>query len=172
MSRRHKIQKHGMRVASVVKKVAPWFVFVSQATSKDMGAITSQPTAFGQLKTIANVLTGRMTGFNLFKGGTPQFAVTRNWSAMANNYSFGSLALIGYGLIARKSKALPMGSYALSLGKRILPAALLGGVIDAPDASVPQQQYSAPYGYSTSSLGVNPFSVPTGNIPVYNTGGN
>lgn len=169
MSRRHKVHKAGMHIASGISKVAPWFVFVTQAISKDMGTISAQTTTLGQLKVIGNVLTGRLTGFNLFKGGLPQFTATRNWAGIMNQYTGLAAAMIGYGVIARKSKVLPKGGYVLSLGKKILPAAILGGFIDAPDPNAPQQQYSAPMGYGTTT-GIDAYSVPTGNLPLVNRG--
>jgi len=163
--RRSQAKKGGMKIASAIGKVAPYFAFISQLTEKDMPQITSQTTTIGQLKTVGNVLFGRVTGFNIFKDA-PQFPVTRNWAGLANKWTGLGFAMMAYGHVAKGTKFLPKGGQIGSIGKKLFTGGAIGGYFDAPAQGAPTQQYSAPYGYATSSLGVNPFSVPTGNLPL------
>lgn len=159
-----------MRFAGMVGKIAPYFAFITQLTEKDMPTITSQTTTIGQLKTVGNVLFGRVTGFNIFKDA-PQFPVTRNWAGLANKWTGLGFAMMLYGHAGKSSKFLPKAGTIGSIGKKLFVGGAVGGYFDAPAQGAPTQQYTAPYGYATSSLGVNPFQVATGTIPVYNVGG-
>ena len=168
MARRHTAKKHGMKFAGMVGKIAPYFAFITQLTEKDMPTITSQTTTIGQLKTVGNVLFGRVTGFNIFKDA-PQFPVTRNWAGLANKWTGLGFAMMLYGHAGKSSKFLPKAGTIGSIGKKLFVGGAVGGYFDAPSmgtSSMPAQQYTQPYGYATSSLGVNPYSVPTGNLPL------
>lgn len=149
----------------MIGKVAPYFAFISQLTAKDMPAITSQTTSINQLKTVANVVMGRISGFNLFKG-VPQYQATRNWAGLANPWTGLGFGMMLYGHIAKGTKFLPKGSQVGSIGKKIFTGGAVGGFFDAPAEGVPMQQYMSPGGYTNNTLGTNTFSVPTGNLPL------
>lgn len=164
MSRRSKVKKGGLKLAGAIGKIAPYFAFISQITEKDMPTISSQTTTIGQLKTVANVLFGRVSGFNLFKDA-PQFPVTRNWAGLANKWTGLGFAMMLYGHAGKSSKFLPKAGTIGSIGKKLFVGGAIGGYFDAPDPNVPSQQYQAPNGYGTT-LGMNAYSVPTPNLPL------
>lgn len=169
MSRKAKAKKVGMTITSIISKVAGPYAFLSQITSKDMPTIMAQTTTTGQLKTIMNVVTGRISGFNAFKGGITQFPSTRNYGAIFNNQTLAGLAMILYGRAGKGTSWLPKAGYIGALGKKIAVASAAGGFFDAPAAGAPTQQYVAPLGYS-NTFGTSTYSTPTGSTPVYNGG--
>lgn len=136
----------GNMVWKVARELATPVSFVDQITRKDretMGAAFNQAPLTQKLKIMSNIITGRMTGINLFPNEV-QAPQTINFAGIFNRWTgLGAAMMLVYGPLAKSIKIngtsiLPHGSKVEQLGRRLFTGGIFGGVFDAPgDGSKP-----------------------------------
>ena len=142
----------GVKVYDTVSKLAPWYTFFSQLTSKDYEALQQQAPEYRnadlqtKAKVFVNMVGGRLAGFTPFKGdhvfGTDDIKFTINPGGVVNKFSGVSLAGLLYSRLPMKF--LPEKARVGSLAKKTLTASILGGLFDAPPAGQANTQVSTP----------------------------
>jgi hypothetical protein len=117
----------------LIGTVAAPVAFLDQLTSKDRGAYSGD--MFHKAKTLVNNITGNIFNFNLFSDVT-KFQQNINPAGIANKYTgIGVASIIASMILPRLGLRIPMMSRAFSIGKKLLPAGILGGFFDAPGGS-------------------------------------
>lgn len=156
-SRQQTAQQFGFGgIYKSLKGLIPAAVFVSQITSKDQGVIAQQSTFGGKIKTLANSVTGRATGLNLFSD-VPNFGRTFNPAGAWNPFTQAAAGAIVAGTLMKKF-GVPGGAKIRNLGAISLPAAIVGGVLDPPADGVNANGVNAPRSpppYYAGNVGTN-----------------
>ena len=143
MARRRRHHRRGVTSASLgsgiskfIRELATPVSFIQQITEKDQTILSGNRPTIQKLKDIANIITGRMTGFHLFNSQAdykPPF--TLNPSGIANKWVGAGIGMIVYGQLAKRIKILPKGGMIGGIGKRVLIGGAVGGLFDAPNGN-------------------------------------
>lgn len=136
---KHKKEPRNFQIGSGLNKViglASSFVpFFSQITQKDIEAINAQATSpidfMDQAKNTANIVIGRITGYNPFPNNY-QVQATRNVAGIFNGWTFLGLGMTIIGRVTKKSGLVPHAAKMESYGKKIMVSGAAGGFFDAP----------------------------------------
>ena len=130
----------------IVREAATPISFIQQLTEKDGTILSGNRPMVQKLKDLANIITGRMSGFHVFNSPAdykPPF--TFNLAGLANKWVGIGIGMIVYGKVAKDMKILPHGGYIGSIGKRLLTGGAVGGLFDAPNNGTQSQSgYVAP----------------------------
>lgn len=107
---------------------APPIAFLDQLTSKNRSLYKGD--LMSKAMTLANNITGNIFNFNFFSKA-PKFKQQINPLGIANKYTgIGIASIIGSIVLPRLGLRIPMMSKAFSVGKKLLPAGILGGFFD------------------------------------------
>lgn len=137
----------GNMIWKVARELATPISFLDQISRKDretMGDAFNNAPVTQKLKILANIVTGRTTGINLFSDEV-QAPQTINFSGIFNRWTALGIGMSIYGFVAKGVtingvKILPHGSKLSQLGTRLLTGGAFGGIFDAPgDGSKPAQ---------------------------------
>lgn len=136
MSKKSK-QPRNFQIGSGLNKViglASSFVpFFSQITQKDIEAINAQATApidfMDQAKNTANIVIGRITGYNPFPNNY-QVKATRNVAGIFNGWTFLGLGMTVIGRVTKRTGLVPHAARMESYGKKIMLSGAAGGFFD------------------------------------------
>ncbi|MDE2591054.1 MAG: hypothetical protein KGL95_15460 [Patescibacteria group bacterium] len=132
---KHREHKFGLgKTMDQALKLGSSFVpFFSQITQKDIEAINAQSTApidfMDQLKNTANIISGRITGYNPFPHNY-QVKATRNVAGIFNGWTFLGIGLTAIGRVTKNSGLVPHAAKMEAYGKRIMISGAVGGFFD------------------------------------------
>lgn len=136
----------------------PAIAFVEQLTVKNRASYPVGGTFVQRAQTTVNNVTGNMFGFNLFKGLgiKSDFSQKINPAGIANKYTgIGIASVAGSILMKSMGVRIPMMSKIFGIGKKLLPAGVVGGFFDDPPISsgtnYSTQYYSNPMSNTTGS---------------------
>jgi len=135
----------GSGISKFIRELATPVSFIQQITEKDQTILSANRPTVQKLKDIANIVTGRMTGFHLFNSKAdykPKF--TLNPAGIANKWVGAGIGMIVYGQLAKRIKILPKGGMISGIGKRVLIGGAVGGLFDAPNGNGDNGNYVAP----------------------------
>lgn len=124
-------------ISKWIPKVAPVIAFMQQITAKDLAQINAnippgtQISMVDNAKNIANIVVGRMTGWNPFPDAY-QAAFKLNPAGVINPWTGASVAGLIYGELGKHFKILPKAGFIRRTSRNVLPAAIIAGLFDAP----------------------------------------
>lgn len=125
----------GKSLWPIIRELTTPITFLEQISAKDreaLGNSWSDAPALQKAKIMANIISGRITGINLFKDEyqTPQ---TLNPAAIINKWTTSGFGMWVYGQIPIKQ--LPLKAKFKAIGKRMMVGGGIGGLFDAKEGS-------------------------------------
>lgn len=138
--------KLGKIIFPFVREATTPISFLEQISAKDrlvMGSAFDTAPIGQKLKIMSNIVTGRITGINLF-GNEYQAPQTFKLENAINKWSKGGVGGILYSVLGKRinkavgQNVIPATSQIGQLGKRAMLGGALGGVFDDPVTTVTQ----------------------------------